>query len=86
MDCCLYDWSVEGKSVVQRYSHPRCGASPGAPHPPCPSSRGSRGGKRLLVLVGQKKALGIAARNDRPQRQYSGLLFSLKSDGRAVVP
>ena len=29
-------------------------------------------GKRLLVLVGQKKALGIAVRNDRPQRRYSG--------------
>jgi hypothetical protein len=23
-------------------------------------------GKRLLVLIGQKKALGIAVRNDRP--------------------
>jgi exodeoxyribonuclease V alpha subunit len=37
-------------------------------------------GKRLLVLVGQKKALGIAVRNDRPQRRYSGLLASLKGD------
>jgi exodeoxyribonuclease V alpha subunit len=35
-------------------------------------------GKRLLVLIGQKKALGIAVRNDRPQRRYSGLLASLK--------
>ena len=35
-------------------------------------------GKRLLVLVGQKKALGIAVRNDRTQRRYSGLLASLK--------
>ncbi len=35
-------------------------------------------GKRLVVLVGQKKALGIAVRNDRPQRRYSGLLASLK--------
>ena len=26
-------------------------------------------GKRLLVLIGQKKALGIAVRNDRPQRR-----------------
>jgi len=34
-------------------------------------------GKRLLVLIGQKKALGIAVRNDRPQRRYSGLLASL---------
>jgi exodeoxyribonuclease V alpha subunit len=36
-------------------------------------------GKRLLVLIGQK-ALGIAVRNDRPQRRYSGLLASLRSD------
>jgi exodeoxyribonuclease V alpha subunit len=36
-------------------------------------------GKRLLVLVGQKKALGIAVHNDRPQRRYSGLLTSLRS-------
>jgi exodeoxyribonuclease V alpha subunit len=37
-------------------------------------------GKRLLVLIGQKKALGIAVRNDRPQRRYSGLLASLKGE------
>jgi exodeoxyribonuclease V alpha subunit len=45
-------------------------------------------GKRLLVLIGQKKALGIAVRNDRPHRRYSGLLTSLKgkrdTDGSAV--
>ena len=35
-------------------------------------------GKRLLVLIGQKKALGIAVRNDRPQQRYSGLLASLR--------
>jgi hypothetical protein len=39
-------------------------------------------GKRLLVLIGQKKASGIAVRNDRPQRRYSGLLASLRSDRR----
>jgi exodeoxyribonuclease V alpha subunit len=38
-------------------------------------------GKRLLVLVGQRKPLGIAVRNDRPQRRYSGLLASLRGDG-----
>ncbi|HEX7425008.1 MAG TPA: ATP-dependent RecD-like DNA helicase, partial [Terriglobales bacterium] len=38
-------------------------------------------GKRLLVLVGQKKALGIAVRNDRTHRRYSGLLTSLKGQG-----
>jgi len=42
-------------------------------------------GKRLLVLIGQKKALGIAVRNDRPQRRYSGLLASLKNEGRASL-
>jgi hypothetical protein len=36
--------------------------------------------QRLLVLIGQKKALGIAVRNDRPQRRYSGLLASLRND------
>jgi exodeoxyribonuclease V alpha subunit len=36
--------------------------------------------KRLLVLIGQKKALGIAVRNDRPQRRYSGLLYSLRGN------
>jgi exodeoxyribonuclease V alpha subunit len=35
-------------------------------------------GKKLVVLVGQKKALGIAVRNDRPQRRYSGLLSRLR--------
>jgi exodeoxyribonuclease V alpha subunit len=39
--------------------------------------------KRLLVLVGQRKALAIAVRNDRPQRRYSGLLASLRGDHRA---
>jgi exodeoxyribonuclease V alpha subunit len=29
-------------------------------------------GKRLLVLIGQKKVLGIAVRNDRPQRRTPG--------------
>jgi exodeoxyribonuclease V alpha subunit len=37
-------------------------------------------GKRLLVLIGQRKALGIAVHNDRPQRRYSGLLTSLRRD------
>ena len=40
-------------------------------------------GKRLLVLIGQKKALGIAVRNDRPQRRYSGLLSTLRSHSAA---
>ena len=39
----------------------------------------------LLVLIGQRKALGIAVRNDRPQRRYSGLLSSLRGDGPLAV-
>jgi hypothetical protein len=35
-------------------------------------------GKKLVILIGQKKALGIAVRNDRPRRRYSGLLESLR--------
>ena len=35
-------------------------------------------GKKLVVVIGQRKALGIAVRNDRPQRRYSGLLTSLR--------
>jgi len=31
-----------------------------------------------VVVIGQRKALGIAVRNDRPQRRYSGLLTSLR--------
>lgn len=33
--------------------------------------------RKLLVTVGQKKALGLAVRNDRAQKRYSGLLSSL---------
>lgn len=48
-----------------------------------PAIHGDTRGKRLLVLIGQKKALGIAVRNDRPQRRYSGLLASLRSHSAA---
>jgi exodeoxyribonuclease V alpha subunit len=43
-------------------------------------------GERLLVLIGQKKALGIAVRNDRPQRRHSGLLAGLKVPSIDHVP
>ena len=33
--------------------------------------------KRLLVVIGQRKALGIAVRNDQSRKRYSGLLSSL---------
>jgi exodeoxyribonuclease V alpha subunit len=38
-------------------------------------------GKKLVVLIGQEKDLGIAIRNDRPQRRYSILLATLRSNG-----
>ena len=43
-------------------------------------------GKKLVVLIGQRKALGIAVHNDRPQRRYSGLLASLKRDAPRFAP
>jgi exodeoxyribonuclease V alpha subunit len=42
-------------------------------------------GKKLVVLIGQKKAMAIAVRNDRPQRRYSGLLTSLRGNGQQGV-
>ena len=38
--------------------------------------------RRFLVMVGQKKALGIAVRNDQSRKRYSGLLSSLKQTSR----
>jgi exodeoxyribonuclease V alpha subunit len=38
-------------------------------------------GQKLVVVIGQKKALGIAVHNDRPQRRYSGLLATPESRG-----
>jgi exodeoxyribonuclease V alpha subunit len=40
--------------------------------------------KRLLVVVGQKKALGLAIRNDQARKRYSGLLSSLKGSGQSL--
>jgi exodeoxyribonuclease V alpha subunit len=37
-------------------------------------------GKRLVVLVGQKKALAIAVRNDRSAERFSGLYDRLRSN------
>jgi exodeoxyribonuclease V alpha subunit len=41
--------------------------------------------KRLLVVIGQKKALGIAVRNDQSRKRYSGLLSSLSPLSRQRV-
>ncbi len=38
-------------------------------------------GKRLVVLTGQSRALGLAVRNDRTVLRYSGLLARLKGSG-----
>ena len=37
-------------------------------------------GKRLVVLVGQNKALATAVRNNRTERRFSGLLARLRTD------
>ena len=37
-------------------------------------------GKRLVMLVGQPKALSLAVSNNRTRRRYSGLLARLRSD------
>ena len=36
-------------------------------------------GKQLVVLIGQKKALGLAVHNNQTRRRYSGLLQRLKA-------
>jgi exodeoxyribonuclease V alpha subunit len=41
--------------------------------------------KRLLVVIGQKKAPGIAVRNDQSRKRYSGLLSSLNPLSRQKV-
>ncbi len=37
-------------------------------------------GKKLVVLVGQEKALGLAVRNDRTDQRFSGLLTRLRAE------
>ena len=37
-------------------------------------------GKRLVVLVGQRKALALAVRNNRTEQRFSGLLARLKAE------
>ena len=38
-------------------------------------------GKQLVVLVGQRKALAIAVRNNKTESRFSGLLARLSADG-----
>ena len=34
-------------------------------------------GKKLVVLIGQRKALGMAVKNNRTEKRFSGLLARL---------
>ncbi|MGO8931573.1 MAG: hypothetical protein ACLQU3_32360 [Limisphaerales bacterium] len=36
-------------------------------------------GKKLVVLIGQRKALAMALRNNRTEQRFSGLLARLKT-------
>ena len=39
-------------------------------------------GRKLVVLIGQKKALGMAVKNNRTENRFSGLLARLRTDRR----
>jgi len=43
-----------------------------------PRKSGSRG-KKLVVLIGQRKALAMAVRNNRTENRFSGLLARLNA-------
>jgi len=55
--------------------------------PPCARLRGCEiaslaytsitRGKKLVVLIGERKALGMAVRNNRTENRFSGLLARL---------
>ncbi len=36
-------------------------------------------GKRLVVLIGQKRALGMAVKNNKTEQRFSGLLARLQA-------
>ena len=40
-------------------------------------------GKTLVVLIGQRKALGIAVRNNKTENRFSGLLARLADETKA---
>jgi exodeoxyribonuclease V alpha subunit len=44
-------------------------------------------GRKMVVLVGQKKALGLAVRNNRTSERFSGLLDRLRrsAEGRSTA-
>ena len=41
--------------------------------------------RKFLVVVGQRKALGLAVRNNQSRKRYSGLLCSLKETSRPKI-
>jgi hypothetical protein len=45
------------------------------------ASAGITRGKKLVVVVGQRKALAIAVRNNKTEQRFSGLLARLKAGG-----
>ena len=40
-------------------------------------------GKKLVVLIGQRKALGMAVKNNRTENRFSGLLARLEAPASA---
>jgi exodeoxyribonuclease V alpha subunit len=43
-------------------------------------------GKKLVVVIGQRKALRMAVSNNRTQRRYSGPLKGLRPGGSSGAP
>ena len=54
--------------------------SPSLDQSSCTVRWGTRG-KKLVVLIGQRKALGMAVRNNRTENRFSGLLARLLTPG-----
>jgi exodeoxyribonuclease V alpha subunit len=42
---------------------------------------GDTRGKKLVVLIGQRKAMGMAVRNNRTENRFSGLMARLMTPG-----
>jgi hypothetical protein len=41
-------------------------------------------GQKLVVLIGQRKALAMAVRNNKTQQRFTGLLARLIAPGKAI--
>jgi hypothetical protein len=53
---------------------------------PSGAKTGVTRGKKLVVLIGQRKALGMAVRNSRTENRFSGLLARLGAHGACSLP